>query len=291
MTTATKRENRSLLITVNTRDADCLIQFIGDLSNLRRFSELAVRIVDNASGDDSVPKIRAAIAGHPNVALLESSTNRGYFGAARLAYDSYLRETGSVPQWTIVCNNDMTFQRGDFLERLFDRDIDTIGVIGPHVISLPLRLNQNPFFRKRPSFWKRSMMRLHQSSYWAFAAWEFLSVGKRRVKSWWPGRSTNGNEPRSTDLEPVYAIHGAFFIFSRKYFESGGYLDDQLFFYGEELAVAEICRRLSLPSYYDPTMVVFHNEHTTSGKRSNRLKFRHYKNAMQYALGRYLTPK
>src|SRR5205823_702439 len=89
--------------------------------------------------------------------------------------------------------------------------------------------------------------------------------------------------------ESIYAPYGAFFIFSRKYFDAGGYLDENLFLYGEEISVGEICRSLQLPVIYEPSLCVLHNEHQSTGKRINRFSYECQKAALQYVMSRYLS--
>src|SRR5882762_7093902 len=89
--------------------------------------------------------------------------------------------------------------------------------------------------------------------------------------------------------ETIYAAHGSFFIFSRRYFEAGGFLDGNLFLYGEEISVAEICRSLRLPVVYEPSLCVLHNEHQSTGKRISRFSYECQKNALRYVTSRYLS--
>jgi GT2 family glycosyltransferase len=93
----------------------------------------------------------------------------------------------------------------------------------------------------------------------------------------------------NTKSEAIYAAHGSFFIFSRRYFEGGGFLDGNLFLYGEEISVAEICRSLGLPVVYEPSLCVLHKEHQSTGKALNRFTYECQKRAMHYVTSRYLS--
>jgi GT2 family glycosyltransferase len=89
---------------------------------------------------------------------------------------------------------------------------------------------------------------------------------------------------------PIYAAHGAFLIFSRAYFEGGGYIDDGFFLYAEEFAVAEICRRLGLSVVHDPELRVIHSAHQSSGRMCTRTSFEQGKQGLDYALRTYFWP-
>jgi GT2 family glycosyltransferase len=73
--------------------------------------------------------------------------------------------------------------------------------------------------------------------------------------------------PAATTSHPVaiYAPHGSFLIFNWSYFSTGGTLDHPTFLFGEEIFVAEAARRLKLRVVHDPRLVVFHEEHATTG--------------------------
>src|SRR2546427_119628 len=106
-----------------------------------------------------------------------------------------------------------------------------------------------------------------------------ILAGRRRRSK--PASMQNGRR------EFIYAPHGALFIFSRRYFEAGGYLDGNLFLYGEEISVAEICRSLGLPVIYEPSLRVLHNEHQSTGRVISRFSFECQKNALRYVSSRY----
>jgi GT2 family glycosyltransferase len=86
---------------------------------------------------------------------------------------------------------------------------------------------------------------------------------------------------------PIYAPHGSCLIFSRKYFEAGGLIDDGFFLYAEEFCVAEMCLHLGLPVIHEPELRVWHNENQTTGRMLSRNGYSHQKNGFRYALARY----
>ena len=61
-------------------------------------------------------------------------------------------------------------------------------------------------------------------------------------------------------------LMASFLIFSRKFFEAGGFIDDGFFMYAEEFSVAEMCLRLGLPVIHDPDLRVRHEEGQTTGR-------------------------
>src|SRR6185437_3069774 len=100
--------------------------------------------------------------------------------------------------------------------------------------------------------------------------WDWLWRRKSALKSWFAARLSKSTSDTNGKREFIYAPHGSLIIFSRRFFEAGGYLDKDLFLYGEEISVAEMCRSLSLPVLYEPRLRVVHNEHQSTGKALSR---------------------
>ena len=79
-------------------------------------------------------------------------------------------------------------------------------------------------------------------------------------------------------------FHGAFLIFSKKYFEKFNGLDSRTFMYMEEKILAAKLKKSGLKSVYNPKIVIFHNEDsaTNSIKKTKRSKNLFvYKNAIK----------
>src|SRR5947209_2921985 len=124
--------HRALIITVNFRQTACTLRFLNSASQLEGFSQSRLLIVDNNSGDGSTSRLRTPIAAFGNVELLPYSENFGYFGGAKRALDDFLTDH-RLPQWVIVCNNDIVFDDPEFLTRLLASDAQAGAVLAPAV--------------------------------------------------------------------------------------------------------------------------------------------------------------
>lgn len=280
---------KALVITVNYRSSLTALKFLDSLCHTKAFPEIAVVIADNSSGEEDLASIRKASARLSNVKLLASVENRGYFGAARFAFEKYRGQGQGLPDWLIVCNHDVLIEDPDFFSKLFSQDAMAAGVIAPRIQVLPSRADQNPFMRSRPRWLRWTSLQFMYSNYGTASLWDWLSRQKKALKILMaaraPKRSSSGVPRRQT----IYAPHGAFIIFSRRYFEAGGYLDGNLFLYGEEVCVGEICRSLGLPVVYDPSLCVLHDEHRSTGQGISRFTYECQKNALRYVAFRYLS--
>lgn len=279
---------KATIVTVNYKSAFSMLGFLGSLSHTKAFSEITIVIADNSSGEEDLSSLRQAISQLSNVELLASAVNRGYFGGARFALEHYLAQGRELPDWVIVCNHDVLIEDPDFFSKLFLQDPMATGVIAPRIQILPKGLDQNPFMRYRPGKVRWNVLRLAYSSYGLALIWDWISRKKKALRSsdWMP-RSA-GKPSEKVQSEPIYAAHGSFFIFSRRYFEKGGYLDGNLFLYGEEISVAEICRSLDLPIVYEPSLRVLHDEHRSTGRTISRFSYECQKKALRYITTYYL---
>lgn len=272
-----------LVITVNFKGADSTEAFLKSASALEGFALARIIVVENGSHDGSAERLRPFIQKFANVELMESPLNRGYFGAANWALQRYLARADK-PTWIIVCNNDVVFDDRQFLVNLLQRDPATVQVIGPAIVARPTGIDCNPFLRERPSPFKLFRYRLWQQNYYLMWFKQLLSPyvrsARHRIYFW---RRSSGIHGRSQ----VYAPHGAFLIFSRSYFEAGGYIDDGFFLYAEEFSVAEICRKLRLSVVHDPDLRVSHDAHRVTGRMCNRTTFEYGRQGFEYALRKY----
>lgn len=274
-------DSKALIITVNFRQAECTLQFLNSASEIEGFAGCHLLIVDNNSGDGSPSRIREAISEFSNVQLLASRENHGYLGGAKWALNQYLARH-SAPDWVIVCNNDIVFDDREFLSRLFVNDPRAEGVLAPAVVSSLTGFDANPMIAKRPSRVRMLRYRLLLSSY--FVAWltQWLAPIVRKMRN-----RLHAGSSRRNGRTRIYAPHGSIFIFSRRFFEAGGFIDDASFLYGEEFGVAEMCLQLGLPVIHDPKLRVWHEESQTTGRMLSRSVYQHQKNGFRHVLARY----
>jgi GT2 family glycosyltransferase len=273
----------ALVITFNFKGADSTEAFLKSALDLEGFALSQIIVVENGSHDGSADRLRPLIQEFANVELMESARNRGYFGAANWALQRYLTRADK-PTWVIVCNNDVVFDDRQFLVNLLRQDPAAAHVIAPAIIAHPTGIDCNPFLRERPSPLQLFRYRIWQRNYYFMWFKQLLSPyvrsARHRIYFW---RRSSGPQGRT----PVYAPHGAFLIFSRSYFEAGGYIDDGFFLYAEEFSVAEICRQLNLSVVHDPELRVRHDAHRVTGRMCNRTTFEYGRQGFEYALRKY----
>jgi GT2 family glycosyltransferase len=277
------RDAKALIITVNYKGGDSTLEFVDSVSRLAGFTSADVIVVDNGSADGSAARIRQGISNLANVSLLESQTNLGYFGAANWALQQYLARR-PMPDWVIVCNNDILFSDSQFLCKLFQQEPSKAAVLAPAVIARLTGADANPFLRRRPSKWQMWRYKFWLSHYYLtwLKQWlaPYVRILRHRVRKWRYGTAVQGRTP-------IYAPHGSFIILSHMFFDAGGTIDDGSFLYAEEFCIAESCYRLGQPVVHDPDLRVWHNAHQTTGRMLTRPVYAYQKQGLAYALRQY----
>lgn len=272
-----------LIITVNFRQDQCTLRFLNSATKLEGFGNCYLLIVDNNSDDRSVSSIRRASAEFGNVELLALPQNAGYFGGANWALRHYL-ERHRIPDWVVVCNNDVVFDNPRFLLSLSERDPGKVGMLAPTITSGVTGHDENPSIRRRPSEFRMWRYSLWLSSYHMMWFKQWLSPFVRRTRyrlEKWTSHRTRGTG------EAIYAPSGAFLLFSRRFFEAGGFIDEGSFLYAEEFRVAEMCRYLGLPVIHDRELTVWHEGSQSTGRMLSRSVYLHQKEGFSYGLSRF----
>ncbi len=280
MSPSSRRGGESvLLVVVNTQKTDLTLALLKNLSGLKGMDKVKVLVVDNQSTPRTRAELRRGFRLHPRLRtrLVASPENLGYFGAFRRGVRA---EKGRQYRWTIISNDDIAIPDRDFFVRLQSYDPGFAGVLGPDILSEETGVHQNPFREAR--FSPRQML-FYRAMHASFSVARALAWVSRRLHGL-KGRTGAGGRPAPAPSGPrrVYAVHGAFMIFGRDYFDKGGIIDANYFMYGEENTVSEAAHRLSVDVVFDPRLKVIHQEHGTLGKAFTRKTFDRQKEAFRY---------
>lgn len=220
-------------------------------------TELDVVVVDNASGDDTVERVRRHA---PWARLIESPRNVGFAAGCNLG-------VGRLAQMDlIVLLNPDVDVRADFLARLAALEWPAhVAARGPAVLDERGRLEQSArgFPRARTGLLGRSswLARAHPSSRLLRA--DLLadpSAGARAV-DW---------------------VSGACMIAPAERFDAVGALDERYFMYWED---ADWCLRASRLGYcvlYEPELVVVHHQGASSAERWVTTTIAFHRSAFRY---------
>jgi len=268
------------IITVNFGDTELTESLIDSLSSLSQANSIKVAIADNSSTDESFFHLkRIANNTKLDVKIFSNTENIYYWPAAKKLIENLKKEIGSLPDWIIVCNNDITFPNRNFINQLAKIDINKYPIVGPNIInSYGKKLNPfmiSPYSKIQNIYWKLYFFSYISSKIF-FVIRKLINLFLLKTKS------------KNEDVvKKVYAIHGSAILFSNYFFSKGGWLDDNFEMYGEELTLAEIAKKINLPITYFPELEVIHHEHNNTKKANQRDLFFKAKKAHKYFLANY----
>lgn len=256
-----------LTICVNYHSDKQTVCFVQGLLAQRGICDQKVIIVDNSEPPMVDSPLCDLACIDRRIWLRRRGKNLGYYGGAAWGLREYIKKF-PLADWIIVCNTDMEFIQADFLSNLCTLYSPCQhAIIAPAIISAVSGMDLNPFMRTRPTRFRMHFYKWIFRYYPILMTYQFLGLLKNKILfiSEPPLVRSNANPDRKFLVpQQIYAPHGSFVVYNRKYFTSGGTLDHGVFLFGEEIFIAETAKRLGLTIAYDPRLQIVHLEHTTT---------------------------
>jgi len=235
---------RLLIIVINYRTPKLTIEAIASIADQVAGVGGHVVLVDNDSGDDSLPLLRAAIeerGWQPWVELIASPVNTGFAGGNNLVLRNLARYPDAA--FVLLLNSDTVSDPGALKYCLERMQADPgIGVLSC------LLLNRDRTVQNTA----RRLLTPPRTLAHAFG----LPWSLPRLFAWADPEDPGWD--RRTEARDVDWVGGAFMMIRRDVIEKIGPLDDGFFFYGED---AEFCHRVRKAGWrvrYDPGAAVIH---------------------------------
>lgn len=255
-------------VAVNYNNCHISANYVSNVLSLRNIDkhEVEVIMVDNASQEEDYQLLKQEIHDFPKTRLVRSDTNLGYFGGLNFGIKQidYLKF-----DYVVVGNNDLFFNR-DFLITL---ERKTYGhkqtVIVPDLLTVN-GIHQNPQFVHVPSKKRQFGYRVYYSCYVAAILIDMLYKVARQK------RTEIKKEKLNTETE-IFQCTGALMILRPDFFKNCGLLDDSLFLWGEEVALAHQLVQVGDKMLYDPELSVIHMENASVGKIASYKKYKLWK--------------
>jgi GT2 family glycosyltransferase len=235
-----------------------LMAFISSQLLTQKEVDMKVIVVDNGSNNGSL--LEAFVREHPTIILIKPSANRGYIGAAADGY-TYCKKNDIEFDYFVLMNFDLMLNDSLLFKNLVVKAKQLGSALSaPQVMDKNSGVKMNPMYRERLP--KSHLARLiRTTSFWpVYLAYQILHKIKRKI-------SPKGASPIQSGC---YALHGSFLGFAPSFFEKGGKLNYGSFLYGEEIFIAEQCRKLNLSLNLISEFQIVHDEHSTTGKWKNK---------------------
>lgn len=265
---------RIAIYCVTYNSYECLTNFLLSIKNSVKLStasiDITIYIADNT--EKNTKEIGRDVEGI-NVIPFAFHKNYGYFGAIhRMMNETDYQSFDLV----IISNVDIELST-DFIDRVVDNQgLDSnsnIGWIAPQIYSKAEQRDRNPKMLSRYSLRKLKALHFlfqHPALYHLYR----LSAYKRKkyIKHQ-PGE--------------IYGGHGSFIILTRTYFERCGIINYPVFLFGEEIYLAEQCRKHGLKVVYDPSIKVIDTEHASTSKMRSRFYCNCNAKALEYIMSAF----
>lgn len=248
-------------ISVNYNNYLISLNNVNNILSLKGDIEKDVIIVDNDSSDEDFAALKAGRPELPNVRLIRSEKNLGYFGGLNLGLNAI---DSKRYDFVVIANNDLIY-RYDFLQILEKSSYsENCLVIAPELITIDGRY-QNPQRVTKPSKLRRIAYALRFSNYYVSVIMEFLygTFIRKKVKE-----SSRIHEKRN-----IFQLTGACMVLTPEYFRRCGTLDDSVFMWGEEMLLAHQVEVAGGVTTYDPSLYVLHLESASVMKVPSKKSF------------------
>lgn len=228
-----------IIYCVNYNSYDCLHNYLLSIDNAAKEAIHSVD-VQVVVADNSAPVIPTAYTpDNFSLHVFPTGQNRGYFGAVRYAMGK-IQPTDY--DYTIISNVDLTLTK-DFFTSLTNRQTEKdTGWIAPAILSKTHHIDFNPQAINRYSPRKMRLLRL-------MFRYPLLMKLKRKLLH-------HINEIKDCKPGQIYAGHGSLIILTKEFIKRCGIIDYPVFLFGEEIFLAELCRKNGMKVIYDPDIIV-----------------------------------
>lgn len=225
---------------MNTGDTiECVDSLIKNCEQL-----CMITIVDNASPNASVGKLKRRYKGNEVVKVIRAGKNYGFARGNNIGI-KYVRERVGA-NFILCLNSDIIIKKKDFIEEMLKVYHTGVGVIGPEIRLINGRKQQEyQFYYEWKSLLTQGLVKL--TAYWGWKGIPSLLCTYLEA---------NGKSQK--------IIHGCIFMLTPDFLEHYKGLFDKTFLYGEEPILYYDCMRAGLKQMMTQKAVAFHKEDGSS---------------------------
>jgi GT2 family glycosyltransferase len=247
----------------NTLDTKAAVASLRDGG---RWADVRVVVVDNRSEESEVAELRELARELPQVEVIFSPTNVGYFAGLNLGIRQ-IRTRYPEIQHLVVGNNDLLFPDG-FVESLqnYCEVFERWAVVSPDLVTLE-GIHQNPHVLFPISGVRRLVWDLYFASYPAAILVRQLATVTKRFTS---REESQAGSDLSKTAGPIAQGYGACYLIGPAFFRHFSRLYAPTFMMQEEFFLGEQLKGIGQQTYYDPRFIVHHRGHATTDKVPSR---------------------
>ncbi len=215
--------------------------------------DIEVFVVDNASSEEELGKLRPLADRYSSVHVIESPDNTGYFRGLNLGLKALQQQRPDI-EWVVAGNNDLEFPV-DFCDGL-QRSIpalQTHSVISPDVVTLDGE-HQNPHVIASVSTIREVFYDLYYANY-------HLGRLIYRLAKMLPRISERPDEVQWQIAQPIYQGHGSCYVLGPRFFRQFSEFWAPTFMMSEEFFLSKQLKDVGEQVWYEPAIRVIHHWH------------------------------
>ncbi|MCR3757948.1 glycosyltransferase family 2 protein [Clostridium felsineum] len=221
------------IVLVNYKNFEDTIECVKSLRTINNYDKYKVIIVDNASNNNSVIKIKNSLK---ECLLIESKYNIGFAGGNNLGIKYALKHSAD---FVLLLNNDTVVER-DFLDRLLEvyEKNDNVGIVGGKIY----------YYYDRNRIW-----------YAGGKINKFIAktkhIGLNKI-----------DKGQYDCISKTEYVTGCMMLVSRTAIERCGFMDEKFFLYYEETDWNIRIKDAGFKIMYTPLAKIYHKVSATTGK-------------------------
>lgn len=259
-------------IAVNYNNNNITTNYVSNVNSIRNIEnhQVDIVIVDNFSEQSDFDELWNSIKDMHRVNLKRTDKNLGYFGGLNFGIKSVDYKTYD---FIIAGNNDLIFER-NFINKLEKKRYEQgQTVIVPDLLTVG-GIHQNPQFIETPN-------KKRQLGYEIYYIWYPLAVIIDILYGFKRKARTEIKKVKLNKAMEIFQCTGACMIFTPTFFEHCGLLDDTLFLWGEEVALAHQLDVAGDKMLYDPELLVVHLENASVSKIQSYNRYKIWRKSYQ----------
>lgn len=260
-----------LIVCVNYNSYPELKQYLSSIdkaASLCENTKVKVEIVDNSECIEKVETIE-----YTNISVnIKNLGNIGYFPGAQHVINGI--DNILDYDYVVISNVDIQMDENFFMQLAKLQKDKDLAWIAPKIYSRNEERDRNPKVITRYS--KKKLFLLYFMYRFPILFYLYTNTAYKRKKF-----------QHTSDRREIYAGHGSFIILSKYFFENHRKLNYPIFLFGEELYLAEEILNIGKKVQYEPSLVIYDNEHVSTSKMKSHRYFKYNKESIRYILNKY----
>ncbi|NHB69850.1 glycosyltransferase family 2 protein [Perlabentimonas gracilis] len=248
------------IICVNYNSYSELNKYIASIDEAINYCvdiDVEVFVGDNSTDKSYIYRVDNAVQLPVNI--FPYHENLGYIGAVTRVIKDIGYPSVKGYDYVIISNVDLTLTKSFFKDLSGLNESPDTGWIAPKIFSLSENRDRNPKILIRPSL-KRINLLIQMYRFPLLYNLYNKYIYKHRNKSI-SNHSSNY----------IYAGHGSFMIFTKKFMGVNVNFEFPSFLFGEEIFFAEIVRSSNLKVLYAPNIIVNDSDHISTSKLKRKI--------------------